>query len=95
MCATEEMIQPLKIYQHLTDLVSEFIHVSACVFCSKHVATFHACASTRNVLPHVCFHEKCTLHDTSKRDTSKRGPCKHVMGMHCSIVVVPHVNTHV
>ena len=26
----------------------------------------------------------CTLHDTSKR-----GPHKHVMGMHCSIAVVP------
>ena len=38
----------------------------------------------RRVLPRVCCHETCTLHDTSKR-----GPRKHVTGMHCSIVVVP------
>ena len=33
----------------------------------------------------MCCHEKQTLHDTSKR-----GPRKHVMEMHCSVVVVPH-----
>ena len=45
---------------------------------------FHAFTSTRRVFPHVYFHEACTLHDMSKR-----GPRKHVTGMHCSIVVVP------
>ena len=33
----------------------------------------------------MCFHEMCTLHDTSKH-----GLRKHAMGMHCSIVMVPH-----
>ena len=46
---------------------------------------FHAFTSTRRVFPCVYFHEMCTLHDTSKR-----GPRKHVTGMHCSIAVVPH-----
>ena len=45
---------------------------------------FHMFTSTRHVFPHVYFHETCTLHDTSKR-----GPRKHVTGMHCSIAVVP------
>ena len=46
---------------------------------------FHeTCTSTKRVLPHVYFHAMCTLHDTSKR-----GPPKYVIGMHCSIVVVP------
>ena len=44
---------------------------------------FHACAFASHVLPRVCFHEMCTLHDTSKR-----GPRKHVTRMH--FVVVPH-----
>ena len=48
------------------------------------------CATTRCVLPHMCCHETCTLHNTSKR-----GPHKHVTGMHCSIVVVPCKITHV
>ena len=44
----------------------------------------------RCVLPRVCCHETCTLHDTSKH-----GPGKHVTGMHCSIVMVPREITHV
>ena len=51
---------------------------------------FHVCASMRSVLPWVCFHESCTLYHTSQH-----GPCKHVMGMHCSIVVVPTKITRV
>ena len=51
---------------------------------------FHMCASMRHVLPCVCGHETCTLHDTNKR-----GPHKQVMGMHCSIVVVPREITRV
>ena len=35
------------------------------------------------------FHDTCTLHDTSKR-----GPRKHITGIHCGIVVVPHKITH-
>ena len=42
------------------------------------------CATTRRLLPRMSIHETCTLHDTSKH-----GPCKHIMGMHCGIVVVP------
>ena len=45
---------------------------------------FHMFTYRRHVFPRVYFHKTCTLHDTSKR-----GPCKHVTGMHCSIVVVP------
>ena len=51
---------------------------------------FHVCSFTRRVLPRVCCHETCTLHDTSKR-----GPRKHVTGMHCSIVVIPCKIKHV
>ena len=46
---------------------------------------FHAFTSTRRVFPRVYFHETCTLYDMSKC-----GPRKHVKGMHCSIVMVPH-----
>ena len=52
--------------------------------------TRHTCAFMRHVLPRMCCHETCTLDDTSKR-----GPRKHITGIHCSIVVVPHEITHV
>ena len=49
---------------------------------------FHVFTSTRRVFPRMYFHETCTLHDTSKR-----GPRKHLTGMHCSIAVVPRKMT--
>ena len=51
---------------------------------------FHTCDFMRGVLPHVCCHETCTLHDTSKR-----GPCNRVTGMHCSIIVETRKVMHV
>ena len=50
---------------------------------------FHMCISTC-VLPRVYLHETCTLHGMSKC-----GPRKHLTGMQCSILVVPHVITRV
>ena len=79
--------------------MGKFLHVSTRVFCftripPMHIRTstrvlprdmyFHMFTSTRHVLSRLYFHEMCTLHDTSKR-----GPRKHVTGMHCSIAVVP------
>ena len=83
---------------NVIDLMRKFLRVNTRVL--FHAYTFHAhtstcvlprdmyfytLTSTRCVFPCMYFHEMCTLHDMSKC-----GPCKHVTGMHCSIVVVPH-----
>ena len=44
---------------------------------------FHMFTSTRRVFSHVYFNKTFTLHDMNKC-----GSCKHVTGMHSSIVVV-------
>ena len=82
MCTTEEtMLDIVLVNQHnigecnALDMVSKLLGVSTCEFCS--MFTFHMCACTRRV--------PGTLHDKSKC-----GPCKHVTGIHCSIVMVPH-----
>ena len=61
------------------------MHILPCV-CFHETRTFTHLLP-RDVYFHACtvyFHETCTLHGTSKH-----GPCKHITGMHCSIVMVP------
>ena len=61
-----------------------YLHAYASTCVLPRDVYFHAFTPTRCVFPHVYFHETCTLHYTSKR-----GPCKHVTGMHCGIAIVP------